>query len=207
MTNEIFFRLYDNLVKLLKYKNKAYNKGDTITTFIEKREQICLLLEGEVDLIRYDSSGQKIIIHSFEKGQIFGEFFHVINSNNELFVVAKTDCLLFSFNYRDLIDFKNSKGNCYSEIIECLLLNLKLKIMESNERIEILTKQTIREKLLSYFEVLSFRKMRRQFYLPFSYIDLADYLVIDRSAMMRELKNLVDEGFIDRDKNKITLLY
>ena len=36
---------------------------------------------------------------------------------------------------------------------------------------------------------------------------LADYLSVDRSAMMRELKCLVDEGFISRDGNKIKLLF
>ena len=37
--------------------------------------------------------------------------------------------------------------------------------------------------------------------------NLADYLSVDRSAMMRELKNLVDEGFISKNGNRIKLLY
>ena len=32
-----------------------------------------------------------------------------------------------------------------------------------------------------------------------SYTTLAEYLSVDRSAMMRELKNLADEGIIERD--------
>ncbi len=43
--------------------------------------------------------------------------------------------------------------------------------------------------------------------LPISMTSLADYLSVDRSAMMRELKCLVDEGFISRDGNKIKLLF
>jgi len=35
--------------------------------------------------------------------------------------------------------------------------------------------------------------------------DLADYLMIDRSAMMRELKRMADEKIIKKNKNKITL--
>ena len=49
--------------------------------------------------------------------------------------------------------------------------------------------------------------MNRTFYIPLSYTDLADYLSVDRSAMMRELKSLKEEGFISRDGNKVTLKY
>ena len=50
-------------------------------------------------------------------------------------------------------------------------------------------------------------KCYKSFILPFSLTDLADYLSVDRSAMMRELKLLRDEGFIEKNGNKITLKY
>ena len=62
-------------------------------------------------------------------------------------------------------------------------------------------------KILSYFDIISRRNLRKTFTVPFSYTDLADFLSVDRSAMMRELKLLVDEGFIKKNGNKITLLY
>ena len=40
-----------------------------------------------------------------------------------------------------------------------------------------------------------------------SLTDLADYLSIDRSAMMRELRIMKDEGIIEKSGNRITLLY
>ena len=74
-------------------------------------------------------------------------------------------------------------------------------------RIEVLSKRTIREKLLTYFSILSSKDFSKSVTLPFSLTNLADYLSIDRSAMMRELKLLKDEGFIARNGNKIKLLY
>ena len=38
----------------IKIQEKNFNKGDIITTYIEKSNQLCLLVEGEADLIRYD---------------------------------------------------------------------------------------------------------------------------------------------------------
>ena len=81
------------------------------------------------------------------------------------------------------------------------------KTEEKNERIEILTKKTIRNRLLEYFTIMSNKHGTKFIYLPFNYTDLADYLAIDRCAMSRELKNLKEEGFIEIKGKRITLLY
>ena len=61
--------------------------------------------------------------------------------------------------------------------------------------------------MLGYFSIMSSRNLNKTFSMPFSLTDLADYLSVDRSAMMRELRFLKDEGFIKKSGNKITLLY
>mgnify|MGYP002520430849 CR=1 FL=1 len=79
--------------------------------------------------------------------------------------------------------------------------------MAQNIRIELLTKRSIREKLQTYFTTLTKAGMNRTFYIPLSYTDLADYLSVDRSAMMRELKQLKEEGFVITNKKRITINY
>ena len=76
-----------------------------------------------------------------------------------------------------------------------------------NTRIELLTKRSIRDKLIGYFTLISSKNLNKSFTLPFSLTDLADYLNVDRSAMMREMKSLKEEGFIEKNGNRITLLY
>jgi len=88
------------------------------------------------------------------------------------------------------------------------MLELVLKnTISQNTRIEILSKRSIREKLLSYFNILSNKSFTKNITIPFSLTSLADYLSVDRSAMMREIKNLIDEGFISKSGNRIKLLY
>ena len=70
-----------------------------------------------------------------------------------------------------------------------------------------MSKRSIRDKLLGYFNLLSSRNLSSTLSLPFSLTDLADYLSVDRSAMMRELKFLKEEGIVKKSGNKITLLY
>ena len=79
---------------------------------------------------------------------------------------------------------------------------------EKNERIKVLEKKQIREKLLEYFE-MEYKKghLNNNIFLPFSFKDLADYLAINRSAMFRELKHLKEEKLIEVKNRRVTLLY
>lgn len=188
-------------------QKKSFRKNQTITTYIQKRNQVCILLSGEADLVRYDLNGDKSIIEHFSKNDIFGEAFYIITINNELSVEAKKNCEVLFFIYDNI--YQKCRNSCkFHQILSANFSNLILnKVMDLNTRIEILTKRTIREKLRGYFNILSTRNLSKTFTLPFSLTDLADFLSVDRSAMMRELKSLKDEGFIKKNGNKITLLY
>ena len=202
--NEILNSINENCVKIQK---KIFKKGDIITYYIEKRKQICILISGKADLIRYDKNGNKDIIENYNINDIFGETFYPVNTNNELFVQANENCEVLIFLYDDIK--MKCKNNCkYHQILISSLLELVInKSVHQNSRIEILSKRTIREKLLSYFSILSTTSFSKTVVLPFSLTNLADYLSVDRSAMMREIKNLITEGFISKNKNKIKILY
>ena len=188
-------------------QKKSFRKNQTITTYIQKRNQVCIILNGEADLVRYDLNGNKSIIEHFTKNDIFGEAFYIVTTNNELSVEAKKNCEVLFFIYDNI--HQKCRINCkfhqtLSENFSNLILN---KVMDLNTRVEILSKRSIREKLRTYFNILSTRNLSQTFSLPFSLTDLADYLSVDRSAMMRELRVLKEEGFIEKMGNKITLLY
>lgn len=189
-----------------KVKLKSFKKDEIITTYIAKRNQICILISGSADLVRYDSNGNKTIVEHFTSNDIFGELFYVISTNNELFVKARHNSEVLFFSY-DQMKHK-CKANCtFHKIFQDNLSELILsKVTLLNTRVELLTKRSIRDKLLGYFSILSVRNFSRTFSLPFTLTDLADYLSIDRSAMMRELKYLKDDGIIKKNGNKITLL-
>lgn len=202
---EIFLK--DFCLNCKSVQKKSFRKNQTITTYIQKRNQVCIILNGEADLVRYDSNGDKSIIEHFTKNDLFGEAFYIVTTNNELSVEAKKNCEVLFFIYDNI--HQKCRNNCkfhqtLSENFSNLVLN---KVMDLNTRVEILTKRTIREKLRGYFNILSTRNLSKTFSIPFSLTDLADYLSVDRSAMMRELKSLKDEGFIKKNGNKITLLY
>ena len=190
-----------------KVQKKSFTKNQVITSYIQKRNQLCILISGNADLLRDDLNGNRTIVEHFSQYDVFGEVFYTVTINNELLVEAKEKCEVLFYIYDDIR--QKCKANCkfhqtLADNLPELILN---KVTDLNMRIELLTKRSIRDKLLGYFDLISSRYLSKSFSLPFSLTDLADYLSIDRSAMVRELKLLKEDGFIDKTGNKITLLY
>lgn len=190
-----------------KVTTKTFSKNEIITTYIAKRKQLCLLKSGEADLIRYDFNGNKTIVEHYLPNNIFGEIFYNVTTNNELFVEARKKCEVLFFDY----DFINNKCTItcpyHKKVLQNLPDLLLNEINSLNTRIEILSKRTIREKILAYFNIIATKNINKSFSLPFSLTDLADYLSVDRSAMMREISYLKNDKIIEKNGNRITLLY
>ena len=190
-----------------KVQKKTFDKNEVITSYIQKRNQFCILISGNADLVRYDLNGNRTIIDHFTDTDVFGEVFYDVTTNNELLVEAKSKCEVLIYSYQN-IHYK-CKQNCkfhqkLSEYLPELILD---KVTSLNMRVELLTKRSTRDKLLGYFNLLSTRNLSKTFKLPFSLTDLADYLSVDRSAMMRELKLLKEDKLINKNGKMITLLY
>lgn len=200
----------DNFVNKLQYnckitEVKEFEANEVITTFLVRRNQFCILLEGEAQLITYDKDGNKKILYYYQKNDVFGEALFKVYMNRELFVLAKQKCKVLFFPYDTL---EHCNETCYYHIE--LLRNLPDLILHSiakqNFRMILLSHKSIKDKLLTYFNFLSIENSSKSFDLPFSLTDLSDYLMIERTAMMRELKKLKDEKIIKKTKNRITLL-
>ena len=191
------------MLKCFDAKTRTFKKDRTIVTNIINIKMIGIILEGTANVERYDYNGNRSIIEKLEKNSVFGEVFSRLGS--DISVIATSDCEVLFIEYEYLIK-RCKKGCIYHSILTNNVLQLlSKKIVDLNKRLEILSKRTIRDKLLSYFELLANNNPKRSFTLPFTYTDLADYLSIDRSAMMREIKNLKEEGFIETNGKKITL--
>lgn len=194
------------MLKCFEAKKRIYKKDSTIVNYIGNTSIVGIILKGRAELIRYDYLGNRTILEELKENDIFGEVFSNYNID-ELSIKATEETEILFIDYHHIT--KRCKKACpyHSKLVENVLNILSQKIVTSSERIEILAKRSTREKLLAYFEILSKQKISKTFTIPFTYTDLADYLGVDRSAMQRELKNLIDEGFIKKTGKKITLTY
>ncbi len=141
-----------------------------------------------------------------EEGDIFGQLFYFHATRNNITVEATSNCTIRFINYEHLI--KRCKNACthHSQLVSNVLQMVQEKTQRICEHLEVLSQRSTRERLLSYFGILSAQKGSNTFELPFTISNLADYLSVDRSAMSRELGKMKDEGLIQMDKRKVTLL-
>ena len=201
----------DNLIELLSQcknaRTKKYKKGEVISTYISNRTQIGIIIEGNADLIRYDYDGNRNIIERLDKGDMYGEIFHDKETVNGLLIEAVTNVIVIQLDYQNFTCQCTNNCALHNAINNEINKIVLAKVKYLNTRIELLTKRSTREKILAYFSIVSKGRINKSFRIPFSYTDLADYLNVDRSAMTREIRSLVDDGFIEKDNRNIKILY
>ncbi len=194
------------LLKLLEANTFSYKKDSSILRTIKNDNIIGIILEGYAQIIRTDYNGNRTITEELEENDVFGSTLSSLK-NKEYQIITKEDTKIILIDYDRIINYSENNKGYYNEFIKNLLQIVIEKVNQKNERIEILTRKTTRNKLLEYFSITAKRYGSKYVYLPFNFTDLADYLAVDRSAMSRELKYLKEEGFIEIKGKRITLHY
>lgn len=168
-------------------------------------DDILYLKKGTLEVIKNNYNGTTNVIETYNEGDIIS-YLNIYLKDNSISLKAKEESIIqvFSYNTISCLDI-NDKTN--AQFIKNVFMLLTNSIKNKNERINLLTKKSIRDKLLNYFNDLSVKSNSRNIYLPISFSSLANYLGVDRSAMSRELGYLKEEGFITVKSRKITLLY
>lgn len=193
------------LLKSLRADIYSFEKDKSIINTIIDDNTICLIIKGSIKIIRNNDNGSTTIFDKLNENDIFGSTIYNLN-DDDYDVITSDDTQIIIINYNDIIKYRNN-NRYYNDFIKNLLIIYNDKIKEFNERINILSKKSIRNKLLEFFNLSFTKNNSRNIYLPFTFTELADYLAVDRSAMTRELKVLKDEGFIRITGKRITLLY
>ena len=189
----------NDALKSLGARRITFKKEHIIISNLVDDDLIGVILSGKASIVNYGYKGNRDIIDNLEYDDVFGKPF--FNINSDVVIIAATDCEVLFIDYHLLI----SRGSKYDKINYNINRLLTSKIYNLYDKIEILSKRTIREKLLTYFNNLSKKYNKKSFNLPITYIELADYLSVDRSAMTREIKKLKDEKIISINGKKITI--
>lgn len=196
----------EKLKRILKANTVIYRKNVNILSNITRTNFIALIDTGSVQLIFNDYDGNKTILEEMHEGEIFGTLTTPLH-NEEITCITKEETQITYIEYDQITNDEIIKSDFYIIFIKNLIRLLNDQISIKNNRIQILTQRTTRDKLLEYFKIVAQSKSNKTFTIPMSFTELATYLSVDRSAMTREISYLKDEGFIRTDGRKITLLY
>jgi CRP-like cAMP-binding protein len=84
--------------------------------------------------------------------------------------------------------------------------DLAVKALTFHEKMDITSKRTTRDKLMTYLAYQAKRARSNTFQIPFDRQTLADYLEVDRSGLSAEIGKLTREGILRSRKNRFELL-
>ena len=186
-------------------REACYENNETIMEYAHSMKKIGLILEGQAVLYCCDEEGNQYMMDNLETDSVFGEPFLLPEESQHYYVCARGKTRVLFIDYEHVIKRCENACHHHSQMVSNLLQMTALHSRQQTDRIYMLSRSSTRKKLMAYLHSLAAEKNTGKFKLPMSYTALAQYLSVDRSAMMREIKSLSDEGVIKRDGRNVEL--
>ncbi len=178
---------------------KRFSKGEIIASAGTRIDRFGLILAGTVQVSFSDIDGNSVIMASVTAGDTFGESLCWLKIPEiAVTVTAFTDATVLMLSPEAL---SSSSDPLACELRNRFISMLASKALAMNDRIQILSKPTIRQKIVTFLSQYSNRTQSKTFSIPFDRETLALYLGVNRSALSRELSAMQKEGIIEFYKN------
>ena len=195
-----------SMLGCLSAVRRNFHKGETVFRRGERIDSVALLLAGSIHIQKEDYWGNLSILNEIAEGEIFGEVYACLGSEEILNnAVAVKDSEVLFLDVKRILTMCPSACPFHGRLIRNLLSVMALKNKMLTQKMEHMSKRTTREKLLSYLSEQSQRAGSPVFDIPFNRQQLADFLSVDRSAMSAELGRMRDEGILSFERSHFEL--
>lgn len=191
---------YAAMMACFKTTVKSYRKGEEVPM---PAGRVGVVQRGRISLLKTDIDGVRTIFEQLGKGGVFGENLGFAWTDDGFFLLAEEDCDVLFIDYEHIIKRCPKACTHHSTVVANLVKLMSEKTQALSEHLEILSRRTIREKLLAYFSMQAAKNRSAYFTLPFSQTSLADYVCVDRSAMVRELRRMHEEGLVEIERRNV----
>lgn len=186
-------------------REESFLAGETVMRYGDGKSEIGIVLEGSVFATRYTIDGERMFIEYIEAGDLFGESLAFAGMEDDISIVCHENAKVIFIDKKHIVKRCENACRFHTDFVQNFIEALSERTVKLSERVEILSNRSTREKLLCYFNLLAAAKRKKEFEIPFSVSGLADFLCVNRSAMTRELKKLVDEGVIKQDRRFVSI--
>lgn len=188
-----------------RMRETSFQNNETIMEYSSSMEKIGLILNGQASVYCCDEEGKQYLLDELKKDSVFGEPFLLPEESQHYYVCAKSETRVLFIDYEHVI--KRCENACcfHSQLVSNLLQMIAVHASHQANRIFVLSRGNTKKKIMAYLHFIAKEQESSCFTLPVSYTAMAEYLSVDRSAMMRELKNLAKEGIIEREGKKLRI--
>lgn len=185
---------------------RRYKKGEFIIRSGDPITSVALLVKGTAIVIKEDIYGRRLILQEIAPGQVFAESFACLSKMPaEVSVEAQEDSEVMTFDVTSIVSVCPSGCEYHARVVRNLMMILADKNVSLTRKVDVLSKRTIRDRLLSYLSSESLRQGKSFFTIPYNRQQLADYLSVDRSALSAEISKLQKEGVLTSHRNEFHL--
>jgi len=187
--------------------DKTFRGDEVIYDFDDGYNMVGVVEEGRAYVEHFDEKGSRTVLEHLEPGSVFGEMLMFENvTGDTIRVICDRMCRVCFMQGSQITKRCEHACDHHSMVVENLFHLVAEKALVLSERVEVLSRRSIREKLMAYFTLQLAKRSSNSFELPFSLSTLADYISTDRSAMMRELKKMRDESIVQISGRNVTIL-
>ena len=184
---------------------KNYSHGNRILKSYEPNSNIGILIQGEAQVVSEDRMGNETIGHRLERGALIGSTTAIlVIESNPTSVEALTDVTLLWIPYKSLIGIGVRLGRIHGVVMKNLLEAFCRKNVLMMEKIELLSQNSLRERIILYLLQREKRQHSEKVQIP-GRVQMAKELECNRSSLTREIKNMQQEGLIICGSNWIRL--
>ena len=185
---------------------RSWEKGEYLLRSGDAVTQIGILLAGKAHIIKEDYWGHRFLMAGLSPGDLFGEAFACVHTlPAPVGVVAQEPSQALYLPVDRLLRPCESACGFHNRLVGNLLEVVAYKNLQLTQKLEHLSRRTIREKLLSYLSAQAQEKGESSFQIPFNRQQLADYLSVDRCALSNELSKMRQEGILDFHRSQFVL--
>ena len=195
----------ERLLDCLAARTEEFDRGETVMFTGDAVKTAGLVLSGSLKVTREDADGDAVILTELGVAEVFGEVFAFAGvPNSPVTVTASGRSRVMFIDCGKIVADCRSSCSFHTKLTKNMLSLIAQKALMLNQKIEIISRRTVRKKILSFFDI--HRNGARSFTIPYNREEMARYICADRSALSNELCKMRDEGLIKFYKNRFELL-
>ena len=200
----------DNIITMLdclEARTDIFDKNYTILSEGSPAKYIGIVLLGSVQITRTDYYGNRSILGNLCEGELFAEAFACMQMTSmPVSVIANETSTIMFIDCNHILHTCQNGCPFHQQLVYNLMKVLAAKTVMFQQKIEITSKRTTREKLLAYLTICAKKNNKNSFKISFNRQELADYLEVDRSGLSAEISKLRKDGILECRRNYFKLL-
>ena len=192
----------NNLSSCVNVKRKMFYNKDLILSYAPIKKKIGFITYGKANIVKMDKNGNTTIMRDLKENDIFSNLFFQ-DSEDEIYIMSNGETEVIFIDYYTILKNCNKQCPFHNKLVLALFDLLILDNKQQNEKIELLSKRTVEEKILYFLK----QRINENniFKVTTSYKAISEYLFVDRSNLMRELKKMEDKGLIEKHDKTIII--